>query len=81
MPGLDAPVYGPIKITKQAHEMSGSKGVTLKENIRKKVSIQQGETIVYAYADDDLQPPHSVTSALFMPNHEDRIITSGSHDG
>lgn len=62
VPGLDAPVYGPIKITKQAHEMSGSKGVTLKENIRKK-------------------PPHSVTSALFMPNHEDRIITSGSHDG
>lgn len=54
MPGLDAPVYGPIKITKQAHEMSGSKGVTLKENIRKKVSIQQGETLVYVYADDDL---------------------------
>ncbi|KAJ8660631.1 hypothetical protein O0I10_003679 [Lichtheimia ornata] len=62
VPGLDAPVYGPIKITKHAHEMSNYKGSTMKENIHKK-------------------PPHSVTSAMFMPNYEDRIITSGSHDG
>ncbi|KAI9310824.1 WD40-repeat-containing domain protein [Dichotomocladium elegans] len=60
-----APLYAPIKVTKDAHQR-----VTKKSKGKENYPIASR-----------LKPDHSVTRALFLPTKEDVVITSGSSDG
>ncbi|KAI9255057.1 WD40-repeat-containing domain protein [Phascolomyces articulosus] len=63
--GHEAPVYGPIKTTQLAHDVS---------KVKKSKSIKStpfGRVV----------PDRSVTCALFVPFQENKIVTSGSYDG
>ena len=70
--GQEAPVYGPIKITSQAHDDSKRKTTTKQ---------QQSITKSSAFSFGRVIQDRSVTCALFVPNQENKIITSGSYDG
>ncbi|KAG2218996.1 hypothetical protein INT45_007658, partial [Circinella minor] len=71
--GQDAPVYGPIKITPQAHDDSKTRKLTTKQ--------QQSMLKSSAFSFNRVIQDRSVTCALFIPNQENKIITSGSYDG